>query len=298
MDVRAAETIQEEGTFTSPAAPGVTYHRITVRPAVAPVLARLAFVHGYGDHAGRYVEPMTWLASRGVACYGVDLRGHGRSSGRRAYVRRWDEFLDDVDAFLAELDRRDERDRSPLFVLGHSHGGLVAAVAGLRGRLTSHNVAGVILSAPYLVNAFRVPVHKSILARVANVCWPCLRIRSGIRPELTSSDPAMIEESQNDPLLLRCATPRWYLGHRRAQKEALGHADRFTLPLLVLQGDADTIADPRGASAFHDQAGSRDKTLITYPGFRHEPLRETGREQVYRDVLAWVARRAGALAGA
>ena len=101
----------------------------------------------------------------------------------------------------------------------------------------------------------------------------------------------MIEESRTDPLMLRCATPRWYLGHRHAQREALSNADRFTLPLLVLQGDADVIADPRGAGAFHEKAGSRDKTLITYPGFRHEPLRETGREQVYQDVLAWITRR-------
>src|SRR5688572_21845541 len=173
MDAQVAETIQEEGSFTSPAAPGVTYHRITVSPAGAMVRARLVIIHGYGDHAGRYVEPMTWLASRGVACHGVDLRGHGRSSGRRAYVRRWDEYLEVVDALLSELDRRDERDRSPLFVLGHSHGGLVAAVGGLRQRLAARHVTGVILSAPYLVNAFRVPVHKSILARVANVCWPC-----------------------------------------------------------------------------------------------------------------------------
>jgi alpha-beta hydrolase superfamily lysophospholipase len=297
MNVAAADTLRHESTFTSAAAPGVRFHRVTIAPA-GQTVARLVLVHGYGDHAGRYADVMTWLASHGVACHAFDLRGHGRSSGRRAFVRRWDEYLDDLDAMLSPKKASgpfcDGDDGAPLFVLGHSHGGLVVSVAGIRGRLAPHGVAGVILSAPYHVNAFRVPLYKSILARVADVCWPRLRVPSGIRPEMTSSDAGMIEESRRDPLMLRCATPRWYREHRRAQREAIANARQFTLPLLVVQGDDDVIADPRGAQLFHDMSGSRDKTLLTYPGFRHEPLRESGRERVYRDVLDWVTRRATA----
>ena len=75
------------------------------------------------------------------------------------------------------------------------------------------------------------------------------------------------------------------------QAEVLARASDFTLPLLLLQGDADPIADPTGAKHFHDAALSADKTLITYPGFRHEPLRESGRERVFADILAWVMNR-------
>lgn len=297
MNVTEYETFRRESTFTTSRAPGLTFHRSSVCPAdSAAIVARLLIVHGYGDHSGRYAQAMNWLAGRGIACHAFDLRGHGRSSGKRAYVRQWAEYLDDLRACLEQPDIEYPRHATSLFVLGHSHGGLVVAVAGIRQTLAAPRIAGVILSAPYLVNAFRVPMHKSIVAQISNFCWPSLRVRSGIRPSMGSSDPAMVEESIRDPLMLRCATPRWYVGQRRAQREAMREMNRFTLPLLMLQGDADTIADPRGGKEFHDRAGSPDKTMIVYPGFKHEPLREAARERVYRDIHRWILQRSSAAA--
>jgi alpha-beta hydrolase superfamily lysophospholipase len=297
MTLTTTDVLREEGTFNAPAtSPGVTFHRASFRPTEkARNFARLAIVHGYGDHAGRFVEPMTWWAARGVACHAFDLRGHGRSSGRRGFVRRWAEYLADLDAFLAlpELSESENGNSpaTPLFVLGHSHGGLVAAAAGVRGLLARHGVAGVILSAPYFVNCLHVPRHKLAAAHVANVVCPWLRIPSGVRPEMMSADAERVADSKRDPLLLRRATPRWFLTHRPVQAEVLARAGAFTTPLLVLQGDADPIADPRGATEFHRAAGSTDKEIITYPGLRHEVLRETGRERVFADVLGWLEQR-------
>ncbi len=290
MDVPAPQILRHSNTFTSARAPGVTFHRTSAAPADSThVRARLAIVHGYGDHSGRYADVMTWLAGHGIACHAFDLRGHGLSSGRRAYVRHWDEYLDDVDAFLALPEFRQSPGDPPVFVLGHSHGGLVVAVAGIRGRISS---AGYILSAPYFANGLYVPAVKSAAAKVLNIVLPWVRIKSGIGPAMGSSDPVMVEESRHDPLLLRSATPRWYIEHKRAQAEAIARAADFTLPLLVFCGDADPVADPRGAAAFHAAAGSADKTLVAYPGFLHEPMRDAGRAQVYADVLGWIDRRA------
>jgi alpha-beta hydrolase superfamily lysophospholipase len=296
------DTIREERTFTAPAAsPGVTFFAHSVRPRIPTAeRARLAIVHGYGDHAGRYEEFMTWLAARGIGCHAFDLRGHGRSSGRRAFVQEWEEYLGDLDAFLDQKELFAAKSSggepplpvpTPTFVLGHSHGGLVVAAAGVRHRLDRHNVRGVILSAPYLVNALAVPRHKLFAAHVANLLAPWLRIRSGVRPEMMSSDAGRVEDSRVDPLALRVATPRWFMTHRPVQLEVLSRAGELTLPLLVVQGDADPIADPAGAKRFHDAARSADKTLITYPAFKHEPLREAGRERVFADVLAWITQR-------
>ena len=319
----ARDTRRYEGSFAAPG--GVTLHRASVVPAgPAPVRARLAIVHGYGDHAGRYAELMTWLAARGVACHAVDLRGHGRSTGPRAYVARWDDYLDDLRAFLTQPELRADRPDpipplaaaggsprsgppdqptpnsapptapalAPLFLLGHSHGGLIVAAAGVRGLLPAH-VAGCVLSSPYLVNCLAVPGFKVAAAHVLNVVAPWLRISSGVRPEMMSGDAALTEASRNDPLLLRSATPRWFLAHRPVQREVLARAAAFTAPLLVLCGDADPIADPRGTAEFHARAGSADKSAAVYADFRHEPFRETGRQRVFDDVLAWILRRAG-----
>jgi alpha-beta hydrolase superfamily lysophospholipase len=290
MNVTTLDITRDDAEFTPETLGGSTLHRISIRPCdLAQTRARLAIVHGYGDHAGRYEQFMTWLAGRGgVACHAVDLRGHGRSSGPRAYVNRWDEYLDDLGAFLALAELR-EPAHLPTFILGHSHGGLVVAVAAIRQRLATS--AGCILCAPYFVNAVHVPWYKSVAARLANVCWPTLRLSSGVQVDMCSTDPAMLDDARQDPLLLRCATPRWYLGNVAAQHEAMTHADQFKRPLLVIQGDADPVADPRGAERFVDRAASTDKTLKWYPGFLHEPLREAARERVFADVLEWMAKR-------
>src|SRR5438270_186998 len=104
------------------------HHTAVVPPT--PHFARLAFLHGYGDHSGRYLHFLQWMAGHGVACHAVDFRGHGRSTGKKAHVNRWDEYLDDLTAFLniRELSSAGD-DRTPVFALGHSHGGLIAAAA-------------------------------------------------------------------------------------------------------------------------------------------------------------------------
>lgn len=266
------------------------------RPAAGQTIARLVVVHGYGDHAGRYGHIMDWLADRGVATDAVDLRGHGRSPGRRGFVRGWAEYLDDLRAHL-RAERADATAAGtagrPLFVLGHSHGGLVAAVAGTRGVLAEAGVAGCVLSAPYLRPAEPLTPLWRAVAAVTNVVAPALRVPTGLTTDMMSGDPAMAADSRIDPLLLRHATPRWYATAMRAQDEAFASAGRFRLPLLCLIGDADPIASLAGARAFVDRAGSADKALEVVPNARHEILREVDRERTYERVLSWVRARAG-----
>src|SRR5579864_17301 len=120
MNSPASSVVHEVGPFEGP---GARLYRRAVRPTEAG-WARLAIVHGYGDHSGRYAHFMQWLAERGVECHAVDLRGQGAAAGRRGFVARWEDYLEDVRAFLA-LPAVRQRPGLPLFVLGHSHGGLI-----------------------------------------------------------------------------------------------------------------------------------------------------------------------------
>jgi alpha-beta hydrolase superfamily lysophospholipase len=269
---------------------GVTLFRRSVQPAAA-AWARLALLHGYGDHSGRYVHFMQWLALRGIEVHALDFRGHGRSQGPRAHVRRWEDYLDDLSSFLDLDPLRPGADRPPLFVLGHSHGGLIAVAAGIRGILGDSR--GCVLSAPYLVGKNRVPAAKKVLARVGNLLAPSMRVPNGLGEGMMSSDPEMVRDSRADPLLLHVATPRWYLRTLQAQAEVVRRAGEFRLPLLALAGDADPVADTQATARFFERAGSADKTLRLLPGLLHEPLREASRESIFEEILTWMRERAG-----
>lgn len=306
---------------------GVTLHCRSVTPP-GPPWALLGIVHGYGDHGGRYQHLQEWLAACGVASHALDLRGHGLSGGRRGYVTRWEDYLDDLHAFILFLLEGGGRGsqssvvssqprapggqneepgtsnsqrptptyphthtpRPPVFLLGHSHGALVVAAGVIRGVA---GVAGCVLSAPYFRSNFQVPRGKVMLAHLASPVLPWLRVPSGLKHEWMSSDEVLQQQSRSDPLLLRCATPRWYVRKLAAQAEVMRRAPEFHLPVLMLMGDRDPVADPRAAHDFYLRAGSADKTYRVYPDHLHELLREAGREAIFTHIHHWLRERAG-----
>lgn len=265
---------------------GHTLFRRSVEPA-RDAWARLVVVHGYGEHSGRYAHFFEWLAERGIACHALDLRGQGRSSGIRGFVKQWPDYLEDVRGLLAQEALRSD---APLFVLGHSHGALVVAHSAMKGL---SDVRGYVLSAPYFRSKVYVPPVKVMAAHALNPLCPSLRIPSGLNDKWMTSDAAMRADSHGDPLIVRTATPRWYCGAKIAQAEVMARAAEFRHPFLLLIGDADPVSDPDAAREFFRRATSADKTERIYPGLLHEILRETARETIFADIHTWLRERAG-----
>ena len=259
----------------------------SIAPSGASI-ARLAVVHGYGDHSGRFVEFMRFMAERGIACHAIDLQGQGKSSGRRGYVVRWDDYLHNLSQLLTSLG---PKEMPPLFVLGHSHGGLVVASGIVRGLPCISQLAGCVLTSPFFKCAFPIPRWKIVAARAVRPLAPWMPFASNVPNEWLSSDPQMVEQTSRDPLCVRAATPSWYVGHLEAQRYAMQHAGEFKLPLLMLAAGADPIADPAAEKQFFDACGSSDKQFKLYESCRHELLRETCRQEVFEEIIHWIQKR-------
>lgn len=256
--------------------------------SVWPVAGRgwVAIVHGYGEHSGRYEAFARWLNARGWSVASCDLRGHGRSPGPRGHIQSFGEYLQDLAALHAFAAH--QAGDGPVFLLGHSLGGLIA----LRYvQETGAELAGLVLSAPFLELALPTPRWKLILAPALSQLWPTFSTPSGLRGELASRDPEVASAYDGDPLVFKRATARWFAEVLREQENALAAAPRLRLPLLVLHGDADRVARPSASRRLVAQAGSPDRTLSVYGGFRHELLNELGKERAWEDVAAWLESR-------
>ena len=86
----------------------------------------IVYAHGLGDHSGRYVYPIEYLIDHGIAFYGLDHRGHGKSGGKRGHVDRCSQYVDDLKTFINIVKKREGTEKA-IFLLGHSMGGLIAA---------------------------------------------------------------------------------------------------------------------------------------------------------------------------
>lgn len=268
------------------AADGLLLTRQVWRPESAPS-AVLAVVHGYGEHGGRYRGLAEQLAPRGCAVHAYDLRGHGRSGGRRGHLDRFTDYLDDTAVFLDAV--RGEQPGGQPYLLGHSLGGLIAA-AYVEDR-PADGLAGLILSSPFLRLGRPAPPLKLGAARLLSLVAPAANIGNTLDPADLTHDQDVVKAYGTDPLNHHVATARWAAEVVAAQGAALEAAGRIRLPFLLLYADADAVADPLASRELFAAAGSADKTEHCYAGYFHELFNETGRDAVFADLAAWLEAR-------
>ncbi|HEX8536707.1 MAG TPA: alpha/beta hydrolase [Cystobacter sp.] len=249
--------------------------------------AHVAVVHGYGDHIGRYLPAIEALTQQGFAVHGFDYRGHGRADGRRGYCDAWPDYLDDLSAFWERV--RAAAGGGKLFLLGHSHGALMSVHLWARGGL--QGLSGMMLSSPFFKLAITPPRVKLLAAKILARVLPWAPLPTELKLEQLSRDEAVQRAAGADPLYGRIVTPRWFIESARAQTRVLAIAPGLQVPLLLFSGAEDGVAKVETGRAFFDAVGSRDKVYKAYPGMRHEPLNELGREQVFRDISNWISER-------
>lgn len=274
-------TRRDEGYFASRDGTRLFWRQVV--PEGEPK-AWLGVVHGYGDHCGRYEQPIAQFVKEGFGVLTFDCRGHGKADGARADVVKWDDYVDDLRAFYARL--VDAARGKPIFLVAHSHGGLIAThfIASPPPELK-----GVVLSAPFYALAFEPPALKLLGAKLIKGLIPGLKIGNELKAEQLSRDTAWQEETKKDPLYLHNTTPRWFFECQDAQRRLTGLGPKIGLPVLMCTGTADPIASMPAAKAFFGTLGSKDKTLKEYSDYRHEVLMEVGREQVWSDISRWIS---------
>lgn len=271
-----------EGGFTGRGAGRISWQG-WVPDAVAGVVV---ISHGLAEHGGRYAHVGERFAAEGFATYVADHRGHGRSAGTRANINRMSELVTDLDTMISTAARR--HPDVPVFLFGHSMGGLVALsyATGNPAKLR-----GLVLSAAALDIAQGWPLER-VIASVLSAVAPnagVLRIDSAD----LSRDPEVGRAYDADPLTyrgkIRSRTGAEMLA---AANAVMSRLDRLTMPLLVMHGTADRITRPTGSQLVADRAGSSDVTLTLYDGWYHELHNEPERDTVLTDVVRWLREHA------
>ena len=242
-------------------------------------------VHGMGEHSGRYHNLVKSLEGTEINICSFDLRGHGKSGGKRGHIWSFRDYLADLEIFLDLIGS--DFNKIPLLLLGHSLGGLICTTYVLT---RPEKISGLIASSPFLILSMKVPSWKSSLGRILSSFAPSITMPTGLNPADLSHDNDEVESYENDPLVHDRASARWFTEVTAAQADCINHAQELTLPLLVIHGKGDKIADYSGSAVLAERAASKIKEIHVFEGLYHETMNETFKERamVLDIVKTWI----------
>lgn len=251
----------------------------------------LILVHGLGEHSGRYCEVVAALTAAGYAVFAFDNQGHGRSEGQRGHINSWQDYRENIEAFGKIV--RQQEPTVPLFLMGHSLGGLIVLDYVLRCAQSpvfqALKVCGIIVSAPPIqpmggtANSLRI-----LLARLLSGILPRLTLNMGLDKSGLSRNREMMEHLAEDPLIHPYVTLRWGSETLDTIEWVKAHIAQLALPVLITHGEADPIMAPAGSREIYRQIQTADKTLTLYPGSYHEPHNDLDAEVVVSDLVNWL----------
>lgn len=273
--------IHTEGNFKTVAGASIFYQ--SWRPEGEPN-AVLLVVHGLAEHCGRYMNVVNHFVPRGYAVFGLDLPGHGKSDGTRVYADGMRDFTSPLKTYFDMI--QGWHPGTPIFMLGHSMGGLIGTCFLFDYQ---DKFKGAVISAPAVKVGASISSVAIFLAKLLGQILPKLGLQ-GVDVSAVSSDPQVVKDYINDPLVYRGkTTARLGAVLLDAIQRVTAEAGALRLPFIVVQGSADTLVDPDGAKMLYDKASSSDKTIKIYDGFCHEVFNEPGRARVLQDVETWLA---------
>jgi acylglycerol lipase len=224
-------------------------------------------VHGLNSHSGYYENFALRLNENGYDVYAIDLRGRGHSDGERYYISDFRGIVEDIDLLIGIAASADPM--RPVFLLGHSVGGVFASVYGVDYQ---RKLRGLICES----FAFQIPAPGFAIASI--------RFLSRIIPHVRlvklnngdfSRNRSIVEAMNSDPLLANERQPAKTIQQQLAATEYLKRKmPEIKIPLLILHGTDDKIAKPGGSEYFMKHAASADKQLKLYDGYYHDLLND------------------------
>jgi len=264
---------------------GITFFLRGWEPEDGKPKALVVLVHGLGEHTARYAHVGKALTGAGYALAGFDLRGHGRSGGRRGHASSLDAYMHDIRQFFSLMEQR--YPNIPRFLYGHSLGWLLVLAYAIQ---YGAGLKGVIATGPALRSSLQEQKGKIAMVRVLGSLVPAVTLPSGLDAATVSRDSVIVEAYRKDPLV----HDRTSLGFGKAALNAIdlcfARAREFPAPLLIMHGTGDKITYFSGSEDFAKlvREAGRDVTLRLWDDLYHEIHNEPEKEDVFRFMIEWL----------
>lgn len=248
--------------------------------------AAVLLVHGLGEHCRRYDFVAEIFAAAGIAMLGFDMRGHGRTSGKRGHIPSMEHSMADIDHFLGETKNRFAG--LPNFIYGQSMGGMQV----LNYAIThTPDISGVISTSPALEPGTPVAPLKLFIANLLYSLVPTMTLDNGLDLNYLAHDLGVIKAYKNDPSVTPMVSARLGLDLINTGRWVAEHGEDFNLPLLLMHGTEDRIASLEAVRRFASRVPRSLITFKEWDGLYHETHNEAQRAEVVGTMVKWVETR-------
>ncbi len=260
-----------------------THHWTVSEPKAA-----IIFTHGYCEHAGRYHSEAKFFNEGGINFHSFDQRHHGQSEGKpKSYIHEFNNHIDDLELYISKWAKRDV----PLFLIAHSMGGLVLVSYLIERNPKLTQLKGIVLSAPLLKPDKNTATLLQKFSSVVGTLLPKLKTVD-IDSSAISRDENEVKKYMTDPLnyneKIHARSGYQLLKQMASIKKKF---NRFQLPLLILHGTDDKLAELEGSETFFKLCSSQDKEMIKLEGFKHEITRDIDFQIVRTKMQSWITER-------
>jgi len=239
--------------------------------------------HGVAEHSSRYAHVAQSLVEAGYTVVGFDLRGHGKSSGKRNYINSFQEYLNDLQEVLKRT--KSSYPELPLFLFGHSMGGAIVTLFAIE---RNPKVKGLLLSAPSVKISDDISPFLQKVSGLISAILPKLPVVKLASADI-SKDPKVVEDYDQDPLNYRGGILARTGAEMLNTTKIIGtHANAIQLPVFIMHGSSDKLADVTGSEMLYAKVSSTDKSLKIYKGLYHEILNEPEQDEVKLDMINWL----------
>jgi alpha-beta hydrolase superfamily lysophospholipase len=251
--------------------------------------ARMVIAHGLGEHSGRYGNVIERVVPKGFSVWLPDHRGHGQSGGKRGHVLNFAQYLYDL-RITVEFAKKDLPRAIPLFLLGHSMGGLIALYFGQR---FPELIDGIVASSPCLGMVIEIPPIKKVLGSFMSYVWPGLLMGNELNAAKISHDPEVVKAYENDPLVHDRVSARFFTELMAAMASVNQKASTLNIPVFMQVAGEDYLVNADSSRQFFDKLTTEDKTLHIYEGLYHEIYneRQAQKKKVLDDLEAWLEKQ-------
>jgi alpha-beta hydrolase superfamily lysophospholipase len=243
-----------------------------------PPIAVIHFIHGLGEHSGRYTQWAHKFTEQGFSFLAMDLRGHGKSDGKRGYVKNCNDFLDDIDLMLYKSSKLFPD--TPAILYGHSMGGNLVLNYVIRRKSV---VNAVIITSPWLRLATQPPQYQILLGKLMCKFYPSFTQNTGLIADYLSRNKKVVADYINDPLVHSKLSASLFFDLEFNGRYILRNKHKINIPCLIMHGTDDKITSYAASKQFSNSTCIN----IFFKSWKHA-YHELHNEEIQSELFTYI----------